>query len=445
MNLKSVLSEKNKVIYISIFFMLLFSCLGLLSTAYEVVLDGERVGFVENGYIIEKEIKGIKSDIEKDLESSIIVKNQLKYNRVIVLKKNINGVKDIVSIYKEKLNYKIDGSVIEVDGKEIISLKSEKDAKDMLDKIKENYISKGNLLKKATFVEDVKIKKKELDKDEITSKDDGIKELLTGGIETKVHKVKKGDTAWDIAIANNMSIEEIEKANKGINIAILQIGQELNLSKANAYVHVETIELASYEEEIPYEIVYEKSPALDMGDKLIKEEGIKGKKKIEAEIVKMNGIIKVKNIINEEIIEKPKNMIVIKGTKLKTFTIAAGSLLKPTRGRVTSRYGKRWGKHHKGVDIGAAIGTPIKATGGGKVVYSGWKNGYGKIIILDHGNGFQSYYAHCNSLKAKVGEYVKKGEVIATVGKTGRVTGPHLHFEVRKNGVAIDPLNYVKY
>ncbi len=116
----------------------------------------------------------------------------------------------------------------------------------------------------------------------------------------------------------------------------------------------------------------------------------------------------------------------------------------PTTGTITSRFGVRSRDNHKGIDIGAPKGTPIKAAASGTVVHSGNKNdGYGNYIILSHGNGVQTYYAHCSQLLVSKGENVKQGQVIAKVGSTGISTGNHLHFEVRINGVAQNPQNYV--
>lgn len=121
------------------------------------------------------------------------------------------------------------------------------------------------------------------------------------------------------------------------------------------------------------------------------------------------------------------------------------SIIRPTSGVVTSRFGARWGSNHKGVDIGAPQGTAIKACAAGTVTVSsvGYNGGYGNYVIISHGNGIQTVYAHCNTLKVSVGQQVAQGELIATVGNTGRSTGPHLHLEIRVNGIAQNPQNYV--
>lgn len=121
------------------------------------------------------------------------------------------------------------------------------------------------------------------------------------------------------------------------------------------------------------------------------------------------------------------------------------SLVRPTSGVLTSRYGYRWGRTHTGIDIGASTGTIIKAAAGGTVTFSGWKGTLGKLVVISHGNGIQTYYGHCNSLLVSSGQTVSAGQIIAKVGSTGRSTGPHLHFEIRVNGSAINPQSYIGY
>ena len=120
--------------------------------------------------------------------------------------------------------------------------------------------------------------------------------------------------------------------------------------------------------------------------------------------------------------------------------------VKPVTGTITSRYGANESIRdhtHLGIDIAAPNGTKIMAAADGKVSYSGWMGGYGNLIIIDHGNGIQTYYGHCSKLYASVGDEVEAGDTIAAVGSTGYSTGNHLHFEIRKNGAQINPQKYL--
>jgi len=110
---------------------------------------------------------------------------------------------------------------------------------------------------------------------------------------------------------------------------------------------------------------------------------------------------------------------------------------------VSSPFGYRWGRLHSGIDLRAPLGTPIKASFHGQVIFSGRKSNYGKIIILAHAGGIETTYAHNGRNLAKVGQQVKKGAIIASVGRTGNATGNHLHFELRQQGEPIDPKQYL--
>lgn len=118
----------------------------------------------------------------------------------------------------------------------------------------------------------------------------------------------------------------------------------------------------------------------------------------------------------------------------------------PVSGRITSRYGVssniRSGAH-TGTDIACSSGTPIKAVSAGEIVFSARSGSYGNLIKINHGNGVETWYAHCKTLYAKVGQKVEAGDVIAAVGSTGNSTGPHLHLEIRVNGKTINPQKYL--
>lgn len=114
-----------------------------------------------------------------------------------------------------------------------------------------------------------------------------------------------------------------------------------------------------------------------------------------------------------------------------TNTVGSGGCMWPVQGRVTSEYGNRWGRLHAGIDIAAPMGTPIYAAAAGTVIFSGQQSGYGNVIIIDHGGGFTTLYAHQSRLYAGDGQSVSRGDRIGAVGNTGRSTGPHVHFETR--------------
>jgi murein DD-endopeptidase MepM/ murein hydrolase activator NlpD len=115
----------------------------------------------------------------------------------------------------------------------------------------------------------------------------------------------------------------------------------------------------------------------------------------------------------------------------------------PVNGPVVSPFGWRWGRMHEGIDIGVGYGTPIHAAASGTVITAGWEGGYGNLIVIDHGGGLATAYGHQSGFAVGYGEHVSQGQVIGYVGCTGHCFGPHVHFEVRVNGAAVDPLGYL--
>ncbi len=122
---------------------------------------------------------------------------------------------------------------------------------------------------------------------------------------------------------------------------------------------------------------------------------------------------------------------------------SSSGLIWPCDGPLVSPFGMRWGRMHEGIDIGCAYGAPIRAAAAGTVIHAGWLGGYGNLVVLDHGNGLATAYAHASSILVSVGQSVAQGQTVSLVGSTGNSSGPHLHFEVRVNGQAVDPLGYL--
>lgn len=122
---------------------------------------------------------------------------------------------------------------------------------------------------------------------------------------------------------------------------------------------------------------------------------------------------------------------------------SSSGFLWPVSGPITSSFGPRWGRMHEGIDVAAPAGAPVRAAAAGQVLYAGWMGGYGNLVVLDHGGGLATAYAHLSSIAVSEGATVAQGQVIGAVGSTGHSFGPHLHFEVRVGGTPVDPLGYL--
>ena len=155
-------------------------------------------------------------------------------------------------------------------------------------------------------------------------------------------------------------------------------------------------------------------------------------------------------MLEEKIIQQPVTQVIAKGPTYASANVAlsrgsgkVSGLGWPLRGGLNSYYGYRWGSFHTGLDIGGDTGQPFVAAAGGTVSSVGWSGGYGNMILIDHGNGVATRYAHASKVSVSNGQQISKGESIGLVGSTGRSTGPHLHFEVIINGDTVNPLNYL--
>ena len=175
--------------------------------------------------------------------------------------------------------------------------------------------------------------------------------------------------------------------------------------------------------------------------------GENGEKQLVREVLLLNGMVKENNAVSEEVLFPPKVRVIVQGTKRTPDDVLMQQACLPAgMGIITSYFGvwRRWG-YHTGVDVTVPMGTEVLAYIDGTVAVSEWNLwGYGYFVIVDHGDGIQTCYGHNSKLLVEKGQKVKKGQVIALSGNTGTSTGPHVHFEVRKNGKPIDPITFLK-
>jgi murein DD-endopeptidase MepM/ murein hydrolase activator NlpD len=126
-----------------------------------------------------------------------------------------------------------------------------------------------------------------------------------------------------------------------------------------------------------------------------------------------------------------------------TGSVSASGFVWPVHGILTSGYGWRWGRMHEGIDLAVPSGTPVVASAAGTVIVAGWMGGYGNLVVVDHGGSISTAYGHNSTVTVGVGQHVMQGQLIAYSGNTGHSTGPHVHFEVRVGGAAVDPMGYL--
>lgn len=194
----------------------------------------------------------------------------------------------------------------------------------------------------------------------------------------------------------------------------------------------------SYREDYELETIYVDNPKWYTTKTEVQEEGEDGIRDVIALVTYHNGVEVSRQITHEDIIEEAKAAVVKRGTK------EPPSFIRPLKiGSFSSGFGRRWGRMHEGVDWSCRVGTNIYASATGTVSSAGWENGYGYCVVINHGGGFKTRYAHLSELHCSAGDKVEQGQKIAESGNTGRSTGPHLHFEILINGEPVNPFNYI--
>lgn len=415
--------------------------------AQKVFFGGKEVGIVISDQKIDNILQEVQKELTQKHELEILIDQDITFESTQVDSESITSISKVKENIKNNLSYEVYAYALYIDGKEFAILESDEVFDKLLEDIKMPYINKseeqGFEIEEIEIVENVEIKIKKTPLSEILDYDTVFSLVQKGTTEEKIHTVENGESYWTIAHKYDLSVEDLEKANPGKSASLIHPGDELSLIVPKPYLTVATYENETFTQKIPFDKEVEKSSSLYSDQRVVKVRGTYGEKEIFAKVQKHNGIVVDKEILKEVVIADPKPQIELQGTKKLPPKKGTGIFMRPTRGTITSRYGMRWGRMHYGLDLGSRVGTPIKAADGGVVTFAGWSGNYGLMVEIDHGAGFKTRYAHCSKIYVKVGQKVYKDKTIAAVGNTGRSTGPHVHFEVRKYDVPQNPLSYI--
>lgn len=411
-----------------------------IRVGYEVYINNKSMGIIED----KDEAKLIVEKIKKELDSTegLDFEDEPIFNPRFAMANKIISNEEIEINIKNLLDYYVDGCRILIDDDSVVNVENEEIANTLIEEYKNSILGEGTIqsyevLSKIEIKPDKVLSSSVKDSSEAMEIINGIK-----GAKESFYTVQEKDTLWDIAVKHDLPVSYLLSINKDLG-DVLKIGQQIYLKAPQPLIKIKIIEKLSYEETIPFEITQQNDKNMQAGKIEILQKGSDGKRHVEAIIERINNEETSREILKEEIYYEPVNQIEKIGTKKSEGLKATGKFLRPVSGSISSSFGKRGRETHTGIDYACAYGVSIKAADSGKVVQVGTYGGYGKMVKIEHNNGYQTLYAHCSSLNVKVGQNVKKGEIIAKVGSTGRSTGPHLHFEIRKNGVPQNPAKYV--
>lgn len=359
---------------------LFFKFFGFGTAIYQ---DGELVTVTKSDEQYTSALKSAEKKLGKK-DSQFLF--SLKTAPTLYLRKSMNSGKALVnSLILSSPDY-LSGYSLYSGGEKIYTAKTKAIAQEVLDK----YIGALSMNGKISSVSDVKIKKEIVKESEIFSKKECQKHLEESGS-----------------------------------------------------VNVVSVVNSSVEEAIPYDIQTQNDNTLYLGENITVTEGSTGTKEIFRKSTYKNGLLFSEITTSELITSQPVTKVVRTGTKQKN--ILESGVIFPMAGVISSHFGERWGRVHEGIDLAADEGTPVLSAECGVVSYvSENAGGYGKYIRIDHGFGLQTAYGHLSKIDVKVGQTVSSGQHIALSGNTGNSTGPHLHFEIIKNGEQINPYPYMK-
>ncbi|MBE7042231.1 MAG: LysM peptidoglycan-binding domain-containing protein [Ruminococcaceae bacterium] len=408
---------------------------------YKVYAGNEQIGTITQEETFNKALDEVHSTLEENFGEDFTLQEEpyVKRGLVNVKEETKNLSEEMISSAGEIS----EGILIKVNGVTAAIVADEQTARQVLDSLlaqkRQEYANDT-----AEFAGDITLEQQYV---QTTSIQDGsaAEQILNGESETAgTYLIKSGDTLSVIAEKHGMTIDHLRSMNPDLDGDVVIAGQELIISQPQNWLSVRTEETITYEEEIPFETKEEFTDELYLEQVEVSQEGENGTKTVEALLIKVDGQEVETQVLKEEVTKEPVAKIERHGTKERPRDVATGKFIRPTGGYLSSGFGARWGTVHQGMDLANTLGSPIVASDGGKVTYSTFNTGgYGYLVIIDHENGYQTYYAHCSKLLVNVGDRVAQGDQIALIGSTGNSTGPHCHFEIRLNGVPQNPAGYV--
>ncbi len=433
---------------IAAFFILALVTIFFFSGSNQVLsIEQQNIAKINNERTYNKALDIIKEEREQELGYTI---NEITSKIVLSSDKDFDGKKikdpqELAEIIKPYIDCQTAGYALKVNGSEKVFLKTKEETDSLLENLKTGFLKEGEEILSYKFKEEIEVVETNVSADKLMSIEEAHTYVLTGNDKIETYTVEKGDTLSTIAEKHDLGLSKLREANPEMKGDLISIGQELKLLKLEPIVHVIVEKEIKVEEAIPFPTKYINSADLYAGQTKVKNAGNNGLKEVKYKVVSENGKEVEKQEIAAVVLKEPTVKEVLRGTQKVVASRGGGDgqLAWPLRGTITSRYGPRGSGFHTGVDIGGSRGTPVYSAGNGKVIFASWSGSYGNLIIIDHGNGLTTKYAHLTAFKVSLGQSVQRGDLVGTVGSTGRSTGNHLHFETNVNSRHVNPMRYL--
>ncbi|MBQ0040467.1 MAG: M23 family metallopeptidase [Clostridiales bacterium] len=423
-------------------------------TVYEYAYNGKVLGYVKEQEEVTNvlavagdQLNQVITDTDQEIE--FVANDNISFKRVVSSGKDADDADTTVN----KLAYMTDIEVAAkgiYDGNKLATIvKDQESAERLLAEVKAELSTpdEGMELISSEFRNSLDIRDINVLLTSVQSNAVARQQMTEGGDVRFYHLVEEGETLSSIARDFSVNKNSIYDENNKEQLEAVSRGDKICIHKTVDPVSVEMVETGKMKEIVPYETIKKKSKKYYIGDEVVEVKGVDGVQIFEGTLTKVGGKVVDRDTKSIEVLTEKVDKLILVGTTKRPKTAPTGTFKNPlTPGSyvVTSRPGWRWGRTHEGVDMGCGIGNPVYASDGGVITCSGGYGGYGNCIDIQHNDGWMSRYGHLNSMVVKVGDKVYQGQLIGYSGNSGRSTGPHLHFEIRKNGKFVDPDTKVK-
>lgn len=287
------------------------------NNAYSVIINNVEVAKVKNKKMAETAMGSLKQQFEKDNEVIVAWSSQPTYKKVKASKKELYEGKALEEQLKKYMDYKIKAFILYVNDNPLVCLKTKDEAHGVLSDVEDNFLKDmdKSIFKEIGFAEKVEIREEYCEVSNLMSREEAKSFIINGTGQIKVHKVESGESFWSICRKLGITMEELTKANPGVNPEKIKIGQEINLEVSKPLLSIKTVEETIYRDKIPFEQKVEFSNSMYKNQTSIRVKGEYGEKEVQAKIIRINSIETQREIIKEKIIKKPKDQIIVKGTK----------------------------------------------------------------------------------------------------------------------------------
>ncbi len=417
---------------------------GIKTPAYAVVVDGNQEFVVMNSEEVTQALEKLQSERPTTNDNGSDIKSRVDLKRVYVSRSQLLPSEKVAEGLKMALQPKTNAVAILVNGNPIAYVQDQAVAEGMLNQLKNNYaqISAGEKLVSLDFEEQVELKTERVASAQVLDAKEAWNVITVGTSNPQIYTIQEGDSLWSIARKNDLYVADILQINNLKEEDILALDQQIIINKSQPLINVLAKVEGQVTEAIPYQTKTITEQQANSGVKL-RAQGQNGERFVAYTAVKRNGIMETREVSEEKVTKEVLDRVVLQSTR--TYQVASrgggsAELDWPVNGSITQSYGRG----HTGLDIGGSMGSTITAAADGTVSSASYQGGYGNFVVINHGNGLVTRYAHCSSMLVKPGQKVTRGQAIAKRGSTGRSTGPHLHFEVLQNGAFRNPISYLR-